>query len=68
MGWISNRHMRSGGSIGGCDGMVFKDKPLRKIVSVIRYAESIFDRDFVVLECGHLARAAGLYRARCSKC
>jgi len=68
MGWISERHMRRGGSIGGCKGMIFKDKPLRKIEYVIRYAESIFDRDYVMLECGHTTRAAGKYRARCAKC
>ncbi len=68
MGWISARHNRTGGSIGSTKGLVFKDKPLRKIKYVIRYAESMFDRDFVMLECGHVVHAAGKIRARCDKC
>jgi hypothetical protein len=68
MGWISDRHMRSGGTIGGTKGMVFKDKPLRNILYIIKVAESMFDRDLVMLECGHQVLASGMKRAHCWKC
>ena len=68
MGWISDRHMRSGGSIGGTKGMTFKDKPLRRIAYVINYSSDMFTPNFVRLECGHNASAWGQKRARCEKC
>lgn len=70
MGWIHNRHMRQGGSIGGRRRKSYpKDgAPLRKIVSVIRHSRSIFVPDDVLLECGHEGTSWGGVRARCPKC
>lgn len=68
MGWISQRCSRTGHSIGGTNGMTFKDMPLRKILYVIRRSESMFEPDWVYLECGHTAHAWGMKRARCKKC
>jgi hypothetical protein len=66
MGWISDRHMRQGGSIGGRSG---KHKgPLRKIVGYRSRAEHLFDFALVDLECGHQGRSYGGLRARCRKC
>ena len=67
MGWISNRHMRSGGSIGGRVG---KHKgPLRKIVRVLRFGSGLFDTDQVEMECNHNGPARiGAKRARCAEC
>ena len=42
--------------------------PLRKIVKRIRAGEGIFDRDWVLLECGHEGTSAGGVRARCREC
>jgi len=43
--------------------------PLRKIVQVLSvYKNSIFDRNLVLLECGHKTTSNGIYRARCWKC
>lgn len=45
MGWISDRHMRSGGSIGpGGLGARKKGAPLRRIVRVVRPQASIFEQ------------------------
>ncbi len=71
MGWISDRHMRNGGTIGGrYKGRSYpKDgAPLRKIARVIRPAQGMFDTAWVVLECGHEGRAWGSTRARCPGC
>lgn len=66
MGWISERHMRRGGSIGGRTG---KHKgPLRKVIRVLRHSTNMFESDFVELECGHTGRGYGGVRARCRKC
>lgn len=66
MGWISERHMRCGGSIGGRSG---KHKgPLRKIVGYYSRATSLFDCDSVQLECGHDGHSYGGLRARCREC
>jgi len=68
MGWISDRHMRSGGSIGGRKG---KHKgPLRKIITRSYYAVSMFDTDHGILECGHESHTitAGAKKARCKEC
>ena len=51
MGWIHDRHTRTGGSIGGRSGP--HKGPLRLIVRVIRHARSLFDTDWVLMECGH---------------
>lgn len=71
MGWISDRHMRQGGSIGGKRrGRVYpKDgAPLRKIVQTIAYYGNLFQPNRVLLECGHEADAWGRNRARCPAC
>lgn len=69
MGWIHDRHMKSGGSIGpGGLGERKKGAPLRKVVAVIVRSESIFAPDRVELECGHTASSWGGVRARCSEC
>lgn len=66
MGWISERHWRTGGSIGGRSG---KHKgPLRKIVGYYSRAEHLFDFAIVELECGHRGRSYGGLRARCREC
>lgn len=41
--------------------------PLRRVVEVIRHATNLFDRDRVLLECGHETYSRG-ERARCSGC
>jgi hypothetical protein len=68
MGWISDRHMERGGSIGGRSG---KHKgPLRKVVSRSRFGEGMFDTDTGILECGHenTRITIGATRARCRQC
>jgi hypothetical protein len=71
MGWIYERHMRGGGSIGGKrKGQTYpKDgAPLRRVVSIIVYHGNIFQADHVLLECGHEGLSWGGVRARCPKC
>jgi hypothetical protein len=71
MGWISDRHMKQGGSIGGrVKGRKYpKDgAPLRKISYVIRPQGSIFEPAWAMFECGHDGPAWGMARGRCSKC
>lgn len=71
MGWISDRHMRRGGSIGGrAKGKVYpKDgAPLRKIIGVLHRSGNLFQPDAVRLECGHDGYSWGGVRARCPKC
>ena len=69
MGWIHERHMRSGGSIGpGGLAPAKKGAPLRRIVSVVRPSGTIFAPDQVRLECGHEAESWGGVRARCVRC
>ena len=67
MGWISKKHMQTGGSIRGRSG---KHKgPLRNVTEVYRWAEGIFDTDSVMFECGHRGqRSCGAIRGRCAKC
>lgn len=69
MGWIADRHMRSGGSIG--PGGLKEHKrgaPLRKIVGTVMPAASLFSPATVRLECGHEAESWGGVRARCVSC
>ena len=66
MGWIHDRHMRTGGSIGGRSGP--HKGPLRLIVRVIRHGRSLFDTDWVLMECGHEGPSYGGKRARCARC
>lgn len=69
MGWISNRHMRSGGSIGpGGLGAAKRGAPLRRVVETVVPQRSIFTPATVVLECGHEAESWGGVRARCTSC
>jgi hypothetical protein len=42
--------------------------PLRKIVEIVRHGEGIFDRDSVILECGHKTISNAQYKARCEQC
>ena len=67
MGWISDRHMRSGGSIGGREG---KHKgPLCEVKEVLRFGEGMFDSDSVIFVCGHKGqRSIGAKRGRCAEC
>lgn len=68
MGWISDRHMRSGGSIGGRNGS--HKGPLRKVIERTYFGQGLFDHDSGILECGHKNTriTVGALRARCSKC
>lgn len=69
MGWISDRSMQRGGSIGGRKG---KHKgPLVEIVRVLIPSQNMFDRATVELKCGHEGFSYGgmcAARARCAKC
>lgn len=69
MGWISDRHMRQGGSIGP-GGLKARKKgaPLRRVVAVVVPSSSIFAPDIALLECGHEAESWGGVRARCVVC
>lgn len=69
MGWISDRHMKRGGSIGpGGLSETKKGAPLRKVVSNLTMHLNMFRADKVLLECGHEAWSWGGQRARCVKC
>jgi len=70
MGWIHDRHMRQGGSIGGNPKKLRETSryPLRKIVLVIRPQRTIFEPNVVSFECGHDGRAYGTFRGRCKMC
>jgi hypothetical protein len=69
MGWIANRHMRDGGSIGsGGLGPRKKGAPLRRVVGLVMPAASMFTPSIVRLECGHEAESWGGARARCVAC
>ena len=68
MGWISDRHMKSGGTIGGRSG---KHKgPLRKVATVTYHGTHMFDYDTAILECGHTNHRVTMAakRARCAEC
>lgn len=41
--------------------------PLKKVIDVLRPSDDTFDRDKVLLECGHTLKSNG-QRARCFKC
>lgn len=68
MGWISKRFMNNRAKWGKTISEDKRKAPLRKIVHVIRARESLFDGDFVELECGHQVTAYGDHRARCVEC
>lgn len=69
MGWISNRHMQRGGTIGGMTGKRHKG-PLRKIVGYVGTGKmvNLFNPPRVALECGHETNSWGQVRARCKEC
>lgn len=67
MGWISRRHMQTGGSINRNPSRQRKG-PLKKIVATISYSTGMFDPALVELECGHQVRSHGQFKARCDKC
>lgn len=67
MGWISKRHMQSGGSINKHPERQRKG-PLKTIVGTIRPAEGLFSPARVELECGHVVSSNGMFKARCSEC
>ncbi len=66
-GWISKRHMQTGGSINRNPARQRKG-PLRSIVETMRASTGIFDPAHVRLECGHETWSHGVYKARCTKC
>lgn len=70
MGWISDRHMKSGGSINGRpSNNGSKNGPLCKVEQILRRGTSIFDRNRVIFECGHEGSATiGARRGRCRHC
>ena len=67
MGWISKRHMQTGGSINRNPSKQRKG-PLRKIVTTLRHSTGMFDPARVELECGHQVYSHGQFRARCDEC
>lgn len=70
MGWIHDRHMKSGGSIGGNATKTRETNryPLRKIVSINIATRNIFQQNKVTFECGHTGYCWGASRGRCKKC
>lgn len=68
MGWISKRFMQNPSKWGKPISAEKRRAPLRKIEYVIRGRVSLFDSDFVHLECGHEVHAHGDMKARCVKC
>lgn len=66
-GWITERASRTGTNLNPNPSKQRKG-PLKKIVRILRDGTGIFDRDRVLLECGHTVWSDGQYRARCSKC
>jgi hypothetical protein len=68
MGWISKRFSQNRSKWGKTISEEKRRAPLRRIVHVIRARESLFDSDWVELECGHQVHAFGDIRARCVKC
>jgi hypothetical protein len=67
MGWISDRHMLRGGTIGGMKGKKHKG-PLRLIVGHLTHSTNMFQPPRVELECGHETHSWGQVRARCAQC
>lgn len=69
MGWISDRHMRQGGSIGpGGLSVRKKGAPLRRVVAIKHLSMNLFQPNHVLLECGHSGESWGGQRARCPAC
>lgn len=70
MGWISDRHMKRGGSIGGNPAKTRETNrfPLRNIVRIVLWSETIFGPNHVEFDCGHIGTAWGASRGRCTDC
>jgi len=69
MGWISDRHMRQGGSIGpGGLSARKKGAPLRRVIAIKHLSMNLFLPNRVLLECGHTGESWGGARARCPEC
>lgn len=60
--------MRTGHGIGGYVEKGKGTAPLKKIVQVLEVSTGLFDQDRVLLECGHIVKSNGIYRARCKEC
>ena len=61
MGWIAKRFQQTGRAKWGKTISAEKRKaPLRKITTVLRHRDSMFDSDFVELECGHQSRLTAI--------
>jgi hypothetical protein len=68
-GWITRRFHSTGRAKWGRPVAEAKrHAPLRRIAQVLRPRASMFDSDWVELECGHQVAAYGNLRARCTKC
>lgn len=63
-----SKRRRAGSSSG--PGVLERLGPLRKIVTIIRHAETIFDTSRVAFECGHegSVSSGATYRGRCRRC
>lgn len=70
MGWISDRRMKHGGSVGGDPAKTREAcrHPLRTIVRVTLRSGSLFAPNHVEFECGHQGTAWGDARGRCREC
>lgn len=69
MGWISDRHYKTGTSLNPDPANNGSQRgPLRKVVRVIRCSAGLFSHDWVEMECGHEGRSTGGVRARCRQC
>lgn len=70
MGWISDRHMKRGGSIGGnpMKTRATNQHPLRDIVWVLIWSNNLFAPNHVEFSCGHRGTAWGMKKGRCREC
>jgi hypothetical protein len=68
MGTRSESYRRTRRRGAGGLGASKKGAPLRKVVTVLRPQDNIFDKALVKLECGHQVRCWGGVRARCVQC
>ncbi len=69
MGWISDRHMKTGTSLNSNPKNNGSGKgPLRKVVEVLGGGNGMFEKLHVKLECGHEVSCTGGVRARCPQC
>jgi hypothetical protein len=70
MGWIHDRHMKSGGSLNKNPKNNGSQKgPLRKVTAQLYTQEGFFGKNRYMLECGHEALGTpGAARVRCWRC